>query len=262
MKLKVRRRSKRVATSRRIKISRIRYFPGVFLSILLLSLLAYLLGWSHLLSLKTVAISGSSQSEVITQQIETGKPGVKIGQPLARLDVHAIERALSNNPWIAKSQVGRSWIHGELTIHIVEKVPVASYQLTDGSTGYFDADGNDFTSPLTYTGVPTIALQTTSIEAKRSIAKLLALLPASYLDRAKTFAVKADGEIKMTLDQEFVPSPTSKGKKASMRTITIMWGNSADIALKIQVFEKLVAMKENSQSHLFDLSDPLAPITK
>jgi len=41
-----------------------------------------------------------------------------------------------------------------------------------------------------------------------------------------------------------------------------MWGNSGDIPLKIQVFEKLVAMKENSQSHLFDLSDPLAPITK
>jgi cell division protein FtsQ len=259
MKLKIRRRSKRVTTPRRIKISRIRYFPGVFLSVLLLSLLAYLLGWSHLLSLKTVAISGSSQSEVITQQIETGKPGVKIGQPLARLDVHAIERAISNNPWIAKSQVGRSWIHGELTIHIVEKVPVASYQLADGSTGYFDADGHDFTSPLTYTGVPTIALHATSTSAKQSIAKLLALLPASYLDRAKTFAVKSDGEIKMTLDQEMA---VTTGKKASTRTITIIWGDSTDIALKIQVFEKLVAMKENAQSHLFDLSDPLAPISK
>jgi cell division protein FtsQ len=217
-----------------------------------------LLGWSHLLSLKTIAVSGSSQSEVITQQIETGKPGVKIGQPLARLDVHAIERAISNNPWIAKSQVGRSWIHGELTIHIVEKVPVASYQLADGSTGYFDSTGNDFTSPLTYTSVPTIALETRSTSAKQSIAQLLAVLPGSYLDRAKTFAVKSDGQITMTLSQMAV----SAGKKASMRTITIMWGNSADIALKIQVFEKLVAMKENAQSILFDLSDPLAPITK
>jgi len=259
MKLKIRRRSKRVATPRRIKISRIRYFPGAFLSILLLSLLAYLLGWSHLLSLKTIAVSGSSQSEVITQQIETGKPGVKLGQPLARLDVHAIERAISNNPWIATSQVGRSWIHGELTIHIVEKVPVATYQLADGSTGYFDADGHDFTSPLTYTGVPTIALHATSTSAKASIAKLLALLPASYLDRAKTFSVKSGGEITMTLSQE---NASLASKKPSMRTITIMWGNSADIALKIQVFEKLVAMKENAQSQLFDLSDPLAPITK
>jgi cell division protein FtsQ len=259
MKLKIRRRSKRVATPRWIKISRIRYFPGAFLSILLLSLLAYLLGWSHLLSLKTIAVSGSSQSEEITQQIETGKPGVKLGQPLARLDVHAIERALSNNPWIATSQVGRSWIHGELTIRIVEKVPVATYQLADGSTGYFDADGHDFTSPLTYTGVPTIALQATSTSAKASIAKLLALLPASYLDRAKTFSVKSGGEITMTLSQEIA---SLASKKPSIRTITIMWGNSADIALKIQVFEKLVAMKENAHSYLFDLSDPLAPITK
>ena len=259
MKLKVRKRSKRGSRSPRIKLSRIRYFPGVFLSILLLSLLAYLLGWSHLLSLKTIAVSGSSQSDVITQQIETGKPGVKIGQPLARLDVHAIERAISNNPWIAKSQVGRSWIHGELTIHIVEKVPVASYQLADGSTGYFDSAGNDFTSPLTYTSIPTIALQTTSTSAKQSIAQLLAVLPASYLDRAKTFAVKSDGQITMTLSQDLA---ATTGKKASVRTITIMWGNSADIALKIQVFEKLVAMKENAQSILFDLSDPLAPITK
>jgi len=258
MKLKVRKRSKRGSRSPRIKLSRIRYFPGVFLSILLLSLLAYLLGWSHLLSLKTISISGSSQSDVITQQIETGKPGVKIGQPLARLDVHAIERAISNNPWIAKSQVGRSWIHGELTIHIVEKVPVASYQLADGSTDYFDSAGNDFTSPLTYTSVPTIALETRSTSAKQSIAQLLAVLPGSYLDRAKTFAVKSDGQITMTLSQMAVTA----GKKASMRTITIMWGNSADIALKIQVFEKLVAMKENAQSILFDLSDPLAPITK
>jgi len=63
----------------------------------------------------------------------------------------------------------------------------------------------------------------------------------------------------MTLSQDMA---VTTGKKASVRTITIMWGNSADIALKIQVFEKLVAMKENAQSILFDLSDPLAPITK
>ena len=258
MKIRFRKR-KKTPRSNRLKFARIRYFPGVFLSILLLSLLAYLLGWSHLLSLKAIEISGSSQSEVITQQIETGKPGVKIGQPLARLDVHAIERVISNNPWIAKSQVGRSWIHGKLTIHIVEKVPVASYQLANGTTGYFDADGNDFTSPLTYSNVPTIALQTTSTSAKQSIAELLAVLPASYLDRAKTFAVKSDGQITMTLSQDMA---VTTGKKASVRTITIMWGNSADIALKIQVFEKLVAMKENAQSILFDLSDPLAPITK
>ena len=243
MRIPRRKRSKRT-------FSRIQHFPGIVLSLLLIVLLAYVLGWSQLLSLKEIAINGTGQVSVITEEISSVKPSIRIGEPLARIDVHAIERAITKSTWIENVRVGRNWLNGKLTIAVVEKKPVASYLLPDSSMGYFDAKGEDFTSPLSYSGVPIINLYSTSISAKQSIANLLTALPGSFLENAQSFAVKSANDLEMTV---------ALSKK---RTIRIIWGDSSDLSLKIQVYEKLLAMKENSQSKIFNLSDPLSPITK
>ena len=228
----------------------IRHFPGIFLSVLLISLLAYLLGWSQLLSLKAIQIDGTTQVSAIQSSIDSLNPVVKIGEPLARIDVHAIERKISENSWIQSTHIGRSWIHGKLNISVIEKHPVASYLRADSTTGYFDSEGKDFTSPLSYTGIPTIDLQSPTVAAKQAIALFLTQLPPAYLQKAQSFTVTKATAIEMTL---------AISKK---RIVTISWGEATDIPLKIQVYEKLLAMKENRQSLHFDLTDPLAPITK
>ncbi len=228
----------------------LRHFPGIALSLLLISVFAYLLGWSSLLSLKKIEITGASQPALIENSIRNVKPPVLLGRPLARIDVHAITRAIEKNAWVTSSKIDRNWFSGKLTVQIKERLAVASYASSDGSLLFFDAKGDDFQSPLSYPGIPSINLSLTSSSSKQAIADLLVLLPAELLSKAKTFTVLTPGSVEMDL----ALSP--------QRNVKIKWGAATDIPLKVGIYQKLLTLKENAKSILFDLSNPLSPITK
>ena len=46
------------------------------------------------------------------------------------------------------------------------------------------------------------------------------------------------------------------------KTITVIWGGVRDMPLKVKVLRALLLRPENKTHHLFDLSAPLAPITR
>jgi cell division protein FtsQ len=231
-------------------MKKFRRSPGAFLAVLLLGLLTYLLGWSHLLSLKTIVIHGVKAQSNIQSSLQTVKPPIYIGEPLARIDVRATSRAIKQNEWISKVDVGRSWIHGSLTIYVEERKPVASYLNDLGELRYFDADGRDFSSPLTYPNIPTIKLRTHDIPTKRAISNLLHLMPQDLLNEVQSFTVNGsdDVETHVAIDQK--------------RQALIKWGSPNDISLKVEIYKKLLGLKENAKAVLFDLSNPLSPITK
>lgn len=228
----------------------LRHFPGIALSLLLISVLAYLLGWSSLLSLKKIEITGTSQPALIENSMTYVKPPVTIGRPLARIDVHAITRAIDKNAWVTASKIDRNWFNGKLTVQIQERRAVASYVSVDGSLRFFDAKGDDFQSPLSYSGIPSINLAVTSVGSKQAVANLLVLLPAELLAEAKTFTVLTRGNVEM--DLAITPQ----------RIVKIKWGAVMDIPLKVGVYQKLLSLKENEKARVFDLSNPLSPITK
>jgi cell division septal protein FtsQ len=146
--------------------------------------------------------------------------------------------------------VGRSWIHGALTIYIEARKPVASFVGQDGSSRYFDGSGVEFQSPISYQNVPVINLAHDDSESKNGISKLLNQLPNEILANAKTFSVPNSNDLQLTM------------AISSLKTIKVLWGSSSDLSLKIEVLRKLLSMKENSKATIFDLRDPLSPITK
>ena len=239
---------------KRVKIA---HFPGIALTIALISLLAYLLGWSSLLAVRTISISGTSESALIQSSIDASTPRITIGEPLARVDVQSLRRRILLNQWVSSASIGRSWLHGRLTVAVHERTPVASYQSLDGTIRYFDAAGLDFLSPINYPAVPNISLDNPSTAAKEAVAILLTTLHEKsppLLENARSFSVTSAGNGATNLRMKVELSPT--------RTVTIRWGDSIDIPLKIAIYQKLLTLKENTKARIFDLSDPLSPITK
>jgi len=239
---------------KRVKIA---HFPGIALTIALISLLAYLLGWSSLLAVKTISITGTSESALIQSSIDASTPKISIGEPLARVDVQSLRRRILLNQWVSSAAIDRNWLHGELTVAVHERVPVASYQAPDGTTHYFEASGLDFLSPIKYPAIPNISLNDPSTSAKERVARLLTTLhdkSSALLENAQSFTVTTAGNGAVTLGMKVEISPT--------RTVTIRWGDGIDIPLKIAIYQKLVTLKENAKARIFDLSDPLSPITK
>jgi cell division protein FtsQ len=239
---------------KRVKIA---HFPGIALTIALISLLAYLLGWSSLLAVKTISITGTSEPALIQSSIDINTPKIFIGEPLARVDVQSLRRRVLLNEWVSSAVIDRNWLHGELTVAVHERVPVASYQASDGTTHYFEASGLDFLSPIKYPAIPNISLNDPSTSAKERVARLLTTLhdkSSALLENAQSFTVTTAGNGAVTLGMKVEISPT--------RTVTIRWGDGIDIPLKIAIYQKLVTLKENAKARIFDLSDPLSPITK
>jgi cell division protein FtsQ len=239
---------------KRVKIA---HFPGIALTIALISLLAYLLGWSSLLAVKTISITGTSESALIQSSIDASTPKISIGEPLARVDVQSLRRRILLNQWVSSATIGRNWLHGELTVAVRERAPVASYQAPDGTTHYFEASGLDFLSPIKYPAIPNISLNDPSTSAKERVAMLLTTLhdkSSALLENAQSFTVTTARNGAVALGMKVQISPT--------RTVTIRWGDGSDIALKIAIYQKLVTLKENAKAQIFDLSDPLSPITK
>ena len=230
-------------------MKRFRRAPGAILSLLLLGLLIYLLGWSQLLSLKSIVIHGTAERPRIRSTLDSVIPHITLGEPLARIDVKSVSRAFENEQWISRVDVGRSWIHGALTIYVEERKPVAAYVNEQGLLNYFDASGNDFSSPITYSHLPTITNQSGDPQSKRSLSRLLVLLPQDLLAHVQSFHVVGvdDLQTEISISQK--------------RTALIKWGAPTDISLKVAIFHKLLALKESAQANLFDLSNPLSPVT-
>ena len=72
--------------------------------------MAYLLGWSSVLTLKSVEIIGTTAQPAILAQFENDEVLPQVGQKLARVDPRAIERSLSKLDWLSTADVSRNWI--------------------------------------------------------------------------------------------------------------------------------------------------------
>ena len=240
-----------------------RHFPGIALSLVLLSLLTYLLGWSSLLSLKSISITGSSAPALISDSISSSQPPIHIGLPLARINVASLSRRILKNEWIASAQIGRSWVHGTLTVVIHERKPVASYQDSNGVTRYFDIHGVDFQSPAQYSNIP--AIQLTPSDSQSSSPRESSLVLKSTVAAFLTELNSIDPKLLRSAQGFTLASRDSLSMKSAItptRIVTIQWGSPSDLSLKVDVLRKLIARKENAKATIFDLSQPLSPITK
>ncbi len=232
------------------EVRRARKIKGVLALILIATIsLVYALGWSNLLSVKKIEISGTTQVSSVQQTLNQTSAHLQIGKPLARVDLRVIRSSLLHISWVGEAKVTRSWINGTITIQISERTPIATFTTASGEVKLFDASGAEFTSLAANAGLPVIEFTTTDPAARKAVAELLSELPSDLLSGLAGMRVSSPAMIEMST-------------KFSSRTITIRWGDNRDMVLKTKVLRALFTLPENSKANIFDLSAPTAPIVK
>ena len=109
-----------------IRISkRIRRLMTSLLATSIIFASAYLLGWSSLLSVSQISVSGSSAVNLVLSELSRNGIEPKIGDQLARVDVRSIKRTLNQLDWISDSEVSRNWFDKKLSIVVQERVAIA-----------------------------------------------------------------------------------------------------------------------------------------
>ena len=106
---------------------------------------SYLLGWSPLLSVRSVEITGAPTKEsalAISRSLD-----IADGEKLARVDPRALSNRLRSFDWIESSQVSRNWISGKVLIAIKTREPIALYNEPGKPQVVLDSSGNTFATP-------------------------------------------------------------------------------------------------------------------
>ena len=216
---------------------------------------AYLLGWSSLLSVSQVSVSGSSAVNLVLSELSQNGIEPKIGDQLARVDVRSIKRTLNQLDWISDSDVSRNWFDKELSIVVQERVAIAKTISAQNLSLNFDSKGFIFTptSPkqlVAQSALPSVTSQSPSNGDLTSIAALLEQIPADlrYL--------LSDLESISITKSSFILMDT----RHNSSTLRINWGGATDIGQKSKVLAALLKLPENKGIKQVDLSQPDSPI--
>ena len=212
-----------------------------FFIILLTAGLAYLLGWSNVLTIKEISYLGAptKSSEALVRNLTD----LEVGQRLARIETRKISARLQTLPWIESADLSRNWISGKIKIEVTPRLPIATFngQLMDASGKRFELPGG-FKSKL-----PSVFAR----DAKSGLAaiKLFTKLPTDFSTRTSAFTA---------ISPENINFKIAEGK----RSLMVIWGSDTEIDLKLKVYKALVALPENSKIKKIDLTEPRSPIVK
>ena len=222
--------------------------------IAIISALAYGLGWSKILAVDSISITGTEQSSLITSQLVAGESKIRVGEPLARINPRTESNLIEDLEWIASANVSRNWWSGEVKIQITERVPVAVFKesLASNDPKYLTSDGVEFSSPLKFSNLAEISLGQSSKIERRTIASFVSHLPSELVGSLLGLQISADREIGMQMGH---------GKK----TLSVNWGagnSTTDIAVKSKVLVGLLALPENKKISEVDLSIANSPIVR
>lgn len=247
---------------------------ALVLSTAILVGLAYLLGWSNAFVVEKIVIQTQSRevSQEVKAKLAQSPAVVKIGDPLARVDRRAIASRLRELLWVENIQLDRRLFAGEVLISVIPREPIArittSTSATVDSIGFLGADLEIFYLPRSavdkaissgetnWGSIPEVSFQgefqggasETPDAIRQDIRTLLNSL------------IKNDVKVKQVVAQ----SPTELSTKVSKsgKTLDIYWGSVNELSLKIEVLERLMALKENKRARYFNLSIPVSPIVK
>jgi cell division septal protein FtsQ len=209
--------------------------------ILLTAGLAYLLGWSNVLTIKEISYTGAptKSSEATVKNLTN----LEVGERLARVETRKIAGRLETLPWIESADLSRNWISGKIVVAVKPRIPIATFngQLMDATGKRFDLPGG-FKSKL-----PSVFARDT--KSGLAAIKLFTKLPTEFSTRTSAFTA---------ISPENINFKIVEGK----RSLMVIWGSDIEIDLKLKVYKALVALPENSKIKKIDLTEPRSPIVK
>ena len=211
-----------------------RHRLGIAIAIFVFAVGAYVLGWSTLLTVSSVEVTGIKT--LITTEIE-------VGERLARVEPRSIAAKLGRIKWVRSVEVSKNWVSGKVSIAIVERTPIAIF-----NNQLIDEEGVSF--PLLHQSIHGLPhIQAMDINAAITAANFFNSLPKEFTDAITTLKVTAGDSYLIEMSQ---------GKKS----IEILWGQDEENSLKVRVYKALIARPENLKIQRVDLSAPHAPIVK
>jgi cell division septal protein FtsQ len=207
---------------------------------------SYVLGWSNLLTVRSVEITGApteQSKELISRSLD-----IQTGEKLARLDPRSISARLAANSWIQSSQVSRNWLNGKVEITVIPRTPVALYTEPGQPQVALDASGKTFNLPADLPdGLPKVTA--TSVASGLAAIKVFTELPTEF--SANIDRLSAARPSNLLIYGVF-----------SGRDLRIIWGDGSDTDLKIKVITALLDKPENKSIRMIDVTAPHAPIVK
>lgn len=211
------------------------------LTIFMLAGLAYLFGWSNVFTAKTFSFTGAPTKS--SEQLVRNLANLNLGERLARIEVRKVAARIESLPWIANAEISRNWISGKVSIAIVPRLPIATF-----NGQLIDVEGKRFELPGGYSAkLPSVFAK----DAKSGLAAidLFRKLPTEFSTRTSAFTASSPENIFFNI---------TEGK----RTLQIIWGAGNQVALKLKVYKALLALPENSKIKKIDLTEPHSPIVK
>ena len=227
---------------------RIKRVASWAIPLLIVGALAYLLGYSNFLTVKSIKINEVAQRPGIQKVISSQSFNLKVGAKLARVNVRGAQKAISAIGWVAVAKVSRNWISGRVSISANARKAVATIA-SNSTTGalYVDSGGFIYQDSSINEVLPIITISDSKLA--RIAAQFVTALPFYLLGEMKNLSLDGAGEFVM---QENLGS----------KTLSIHWGSGLDLDTKVKIYEKLIALPENRNAISIDLTDPKYPIVK
>ncbi len=209
---------------------------GVVLALVGLSVGAV---YSPLLALREIKVVGTTSLDPAKLM---GAIDGQLGTPLALLDEGELRRQLGEFPLI-RSYTTEILPPGTLIVHIVERTPIGVVA-DGGAFQVLDAAGVVLSSaPERPEGLPLVQLAARDVDsaAYRSIAAVLAAMPASLLAQVDTVAATTRDDVTLTL------------VGSAQR---VVWGSAEDSDHKARVLAALIGIHGASGVGVYDVSAP------
>jgi cell division septal protein FtsQ len=210
-------------------------------AILLTAALAYLLGWSNVLTAKEISYSGAptKNSEASVKNLAN----LEVGQRLARIETRKIAARLQTLLWVDTADISRNWTSGKVVVAVRARIPIATF-----NGALMDATGKRFELPGGYDAkLPSVFARDT--ESGLAAIKLFTKLPTEFSTRTSAFTATSPKNINFKITE-------------GNRSLIVVWGSDVEIGLKLKVYKALVALPENSKIKRIDLTEPRSPIVK
>lgn len=211
--------------------------------LLVVALLGYILGWSSLLEIRTIEVSGIEKSKTLTAKKIIKKSGIKPGDKLARVNSGTVARALQEYPEIARVEVNRKPLHA-IEISITTRSIDLAIASSNGKYLLGDITGTTFVE------VNKVPREIPIITGDR---RFLADGMAIYLALPKNIRSRV----------EKIALPSSASISFSLRGgLSILWGSASNQEAKLTVLQALLAAPENKKARFIDIATPLTPTVR
>jgi cell division protein FtsQ len=198
----------------------------------------YAVYFSSLLDVEDVEVRGTT--DLTTADIARAAE-VPVGEPLATVDLEAIERKVGSLGEVRAVEVSRQWPH-EVLIEIKERVPVAVVRMGDLLRS-LDADGVVFGDRKRLPGdLPMVETSSdTSGDALREAATVAGALEPAFLATVDHLEVETVDQITLVLRDDRI----------------VRWGNAEQSEEKAEVLAALLSR----EAEVYDVSVPGSPTT-